>query len=67
MLGPDLLVAPVLEPGPRTREVYVPRGAKWTEVWTGEVFSGGRMIRVSTPLDRIGLLVRDDAQLPILP
>jgi alpha-glucosidase len=39
MLGPDLLVAPVLEPGATTRGVYLPEGT-WYLVWNGEAYQG---------------------------
>jgi Glycosyl hydrolases family 31 len=32
MFGPDLLAAPVLDPGARRREVYLPRG-RWVDLW----------------------------------
>jgi alpha-glucosidase (family GH31 glycosyl hydrolase) len=32
MFGPDLLAAPVVAPGARTREVYLPRG-RWVDLW----------------------------------
>ncbi|GAA1953796.1 glycoside hydrolase family 31 protein [Microbacterium aquimaris] len=38
--GDDLLVAPVLEPGVTSVEVYLPAGA-WVDVWTGEEVTGG--------------------------
>ena len=36
MFGPDLLIAPVLEPGARTRDVYLPAGTAWIDAATGE-------------------------------
>ncbi|MGP3971306.1 glycoside hydrolase family 31 protein [Streptomyces sp. 6N223] len=65
LLGPDLLVAPVLEPWAREREVYLPAGARWTDAWTGEEYEGGQPVTVPAPLERIPLLLRDDAQLPV--
>ena len=60
LLGPDLLVAPVLEPGGRA-DVYVPPGA-WTDHFTGERYEGPRWVRHDAiPLDRLPLLVRDGA------
>jgi alpha-D-xyloside xylohydrolase len=66
MFGPDLLVAPVLHYQARTRSVYLPAGATWTDVWTGEQWPGGRTIEVDVPLDRIPLFTRDGAKLPIV-
>jgi len=65
MFGPDLLVAPVLHEGARSREVYLPVGTSWTDVWTGQVFEGGRQIAADAPLERIPLYLRAQAKLPI--
>jgi alpha-D-xyloside xylohydrolase len=65
MYGPDLLVAPVLYEGARSREVYLPAGTSWRDAWTDEVLEGGRWITADAPLDRIPLYLRGDAQLPI--
>jgi len=53
MLGPDLLAAPVLEEGARGRNVYLPAGADWVDVWNEKVYQGGGWIEVSAPLDRV--------------
>lgn len=41
MVGPDLMVAPVLDPGTKTVEVYLPAG-RWTHLWSGEVYGSLR-------------------------
>jgi alpha-D-xyloside xylohydrolase len=65
MYGPDLLVAPVLYEGARSREVYLPAGTTWRDAWTDERLEGGQWITADAPLDRIPLYLRGDAQLPI--
>ncbi|MFI7641335.1 hypothetical protein [Nonomuraea sp. NPDC049400] len=65
LLGPDLLVAPVTEAGARARAVHLPAGARWTGAWTGEEHPGGQTITVAAPLERIPLLLRDDAHLEV--
>ena len=65
LFGPDLLVAPVLEAGARSWNVYLPKGAGWRDAWTGEEHEGGRTVTVDAPLDRIPLFLRDAARLPI--
>jgi alpha-D-xyloside xylohydrolase len=65
LLGPDLLVAPVTEAGVRARAVHLPAGARWTDAWTGEEHQGGQAITVAAPIERIPLLLRDGARLPI--
>ncbi len=65
LFGRDLLVAPVLEAGARSWNVYLPKGATWRDAWTGEEHEGGRTVTVDAPLDRIPLFLRDAARLPI--
>jgi alpha-D-xyloside xylohydrolase len=61
LFGPDLLVAPILTLGARTREVYLPAGPTWTDPGTGQTYDGGQTVQVPAPLDRIPVLVRADA------
>ena len=65
LFGPDVLVAPVTEYGARERDVRLPAGATWTDPWTGAVHEGGATLRLETPLDRVPVLLRDGASLPI--
>lgn len=63
LLGPDLLVAPVLAPGHR-RTVPFPPGT-WTCLWTGRTFAGGHVASVPAPLSRIPVFLRAGALLPV--
>ncbi|MCI0710163.1 MAG: DUF5110 domain-containing protein [Chloroflexi bacterium] len=65
MLGPNLLVASVLEPGARERTLYLPAGTKWFDFHTGEGYVGGQTITVAAPLDRIPLFVPAGGMLPL--
>ncbi|MFC5472118.1 TIM-barrel domain-containing protein [Cohnella suwonensis] len=65
MFGPDLLVAPVLYSGARTRKVYLPKGPTWKEVSTGQIHEGGSWIKSDVPIEVIPLFLRDEAELPI--
>jgi len=53
MLGPDLLVAPVVEQGALSRDVYLPAGADWLDAWTMKEVRGGQRITADAPLERI--------------
>ncbi len=65
MLGRDLLVASVVEPGQREREVWLPaNGEGWYDYYTGQWYSGGQSIVLDAPLERLPLLVRAGAALP---
>ena len=44
MFGKDILVAPVVSEGATSRNVYLPKGDSWTDLWTGETFEGGQSI-----------------------
>ncbi len=61
LLGPDVLVAPVLEQGARERDVYLPAGARWTDAATGRVHDGGTSVRAAAPLDVVPVFLRDGA------
>ena len=61
LLGTELLVAPVLDPGRRTVAVFLPEG-RWVHVWSGEVHAagpGGRKVAVAAPLGQPGLFFRE--------
>ena len=64
--GPDLLVAPVVEKGATTRQVYLP-GGTWYDFWTGERVAGGRQITRAVELETIPLYVRAGSILPLGP
>ena len=57
MFGDRYLVAPVLEPGARVRDVYLPAG-RWRNADTGEVCEGGAFRAIDAPLERIPVLER---------
>jgi alpha-D-xyloside xylohydrolase len=65
MFGPDLLVAPVLYEGARSRQVYLPAGTTWKDAWTDEIFPGGQTITADAPLKRLPLYLRGEKVLPI--
>jgi alpha-D-xyloside xylohydrolase len=65
LFGPDLLIAPVVEFGGRSRSVYLPEGAAWSDGWTGEVLDGGATLEVDAPIERIPVFLRDGAELPL--
>jgi alpha-glucosidase (family GH31 glycosyl hydrolase) len=62
--GGNLLVAPVVEKGATTREVYLPQGA-WYDFWTGERLDGGREITRAVDLETIPLYVRAGSIVPL--
>ncbi|MBM3120948.1 MAG: DUF5110 domain-containing protein [Chloroflexi bacterium] len=66
MIGADLLLAPVLEAGAQMRQVVLPPGA-WHDFWTERTWDGVDSAMVAAPLDRVPLLVRGGALIPMTP
>lgn len=60
MFGSELLVAPVLEAGADSRQVYLPAGT-WTLLETGGVFQGSQDVQVSAPVDVIPVFRKQSA------
>ena len=50
LLGDDMLVAPVVEPGAQERTLWLPEG-DWVHLWSGEHYAGGE-IGVAAPMGK---------------
>jgi len=59
MFGSDILVAPVVYENSTGREVYLPRGAVWTNLHNGKNYEGGQYVFADAPLDVIPAFARD--------
>jgi alpha-glucosidase len=66
LLGPDLLVAPVISAGVTARHVYLPAGG-WYDWHTDQAHSGSTFLLAETPLDRIPIFARAGAVIPTWP
>ncbi len=66
LLGDDVLVAPVVQPGAREREIFIPEGV-WIDWWEGRDYLGPDVVTVPAPLDRIPLFVRAGKIAPLAP
>ncbi|HZX59492.1 MAG TPA: TIM-barrel domain-containing protein [Mucilaginibacter sp.] len=75
MFGPAFLVNPVTEQlytgknagQTKTRKVYLPKGTKWFNFWTGETLDGGQTIDADAPLETIPLYVKAGSIVPMGP
>lgn len=59
--GPDILAAPILHAGQRSRSVYLPGDEDWVEYATGREYRGGQRIEADAPLDTMPVFVRKSA------
>jgi len=66
MVGSDLLVAPVLDPGEARRELWLPDTAGgWYDVRCGTRYKGGGRIEVEAPLGEAPAFARAGSILPL--
>ncbi|NJL13935.1 MAG: DUF4968 domain-containing protein [Microscillaceae bacterium] len=65
--GDAFLVAPVLNPGQKSRRVYLPKGQQWFDFWTGQAFAGGQWLNLSLQDETIPVFVRGGAFIPQVP
>lgn len=59
--GRDLIVAPVTEAGAARWSAYLPAGAEWHHVWSGETFAGGDTVEVAAPIGQPPVFYRTDS------
>ncbi|MCQ2221888.1 MAG: DUF5110 domain-containing protein, partial [Prevotella sp.] len=63
----DFLVCPVTSPNATSRKVYLPKGTRWHNYFTSEVFDGGQWIDAPCALEStssLPLFVREGAIIP---
>lgn len=66
LLGPNLLVAPISQPGQRRRNVVLPATpGGWVDFETGQTLPGGQTAGLAAPLGHIPLLVRAGSFVPM--
>jgi alpha-glucosidase (family GH31 glycosyl hydrolase) len=66
MWGDYLLVAPVIEEGARSRDIYLPAG-KWYRFDSSAALDGGKSISENVTLASLPLFVREGAIMPLAP
>ena len=63
MLGENMLVAPVLYKGERSKTVYLPKGS-WFNYFTMEKLQGGKWYKLPCELDEILVFVKEGSIIP---
>lgn len=67
MFGPSLLINPVYEYKATDRQVYLPRGSGWYDLYNGEYKAGGNTIMADAPYERIPVYVKEGSIIPFGP
>jgi alpha-D-xyloside xylohydrolase len=67
LFGPSLLINPVYVYGSRNREVYLPAGQGWYDLYSGHYEEGGRRIQAPAPYERIPVYVKEGSIIPFGP
>lgn len=65
MVGPNILVAPVVHQGADKRMVYLPEG-QWYDYWTREKFTGPTWFIREAPLDVCPIYVKAGSVIPMM-
>ncbi|MGN0474543.1 MAG: glycoside hydrolase family 31 protein [Acutalibacteraceae bacterium] len=67
MLGEWIMVAPIVDQGKVSRDIYLPKGCNWYDFHTGERLQGGTRILREAPLDTCPIYIREGAIIPMWP
>jgi alpha-D-xyloside xylohydrolase len=67
LLGPSLLVNPVYSFGAHDRDLYLPAGKGWYELYSGKYIRGGQHIRADAPFEKIPVFVKEGSIIPFGP
>ena len=67
MFGPSLLINPVYDYKARQRNLYLPSGTGWYDLYSGKYFTGGQRITVDAPYERMPVFVKEGSIIPVGP
>jgi len=67
LFGPSLLVNPVYHYKQRAKEVYLPKGEGWYDIYKGEYLDGGKKINANAPYERTPIFVKAGSIIPFGP
>lgn len=67
MLGPSLLVNPVYTYHATTKNLYLPAGQGWYNLYTGAYTTGGQHIEADAPYGRMPVFVKEGSIIPFGP
>jgi len=66
LMGKDIMIAPLWSDKAFSRELYLPSG-KWIDFWDDTVYKGNQTISYDAPIDKVPILVKAGAIIPMAP
>ena len=67
MFGPSLLINPVFDFKERNKNLYLPKGQGWYDLYTGKYFKGGQSINADAPYEKMPVFVKEGSIIPFGP
>ncbi len=67
LFGPSLLINPIYEYGARKKELYLPAGQGWYDLYSGKYFEGGQKINADAPYEKMPVFVKEGSIIPFGP
>ncbi len=66
MYGQDILVSAIWQKGKNEHSLYLPGGVNWVDAWdTSKVYTGGETVKVSTPIYKIPIFIRQGSEVDL--
>lgn len=65
LLGPDILVSIIWEPGKTSQRLYLPAGETWVDAWDKKEHAGGKYIEVEAPPFKTPIFLRQGTSLDL--
>lgn len=67
LFGPSLMINPVYDYRAISRELYLPKGQGWYNLYTGKYMEGGQKINADAPYERMPVYVKEGSIIPFGP
>jgi len=67
LFGPSLLINPVYNKGQHTRQLYLPAGQGWYDLYTGKFNEGGQQLNAAAEYGKMPVYVKEGSILPFGP
>jgi alpha-D-xyloside xylohydrolase len=67
MFGPSLLISPVYSYRQRQKEVYLPAGQGWYNLYSGTYHEGGKTVTTEAPYEKIPVFIKAGSIVPFGP